>query len=111
MKNPFELIETRLACIENLILDLKHQPKQEPQEQIDEPITIPEIAKVLQLAIPTVYSKISKGELPIFKRGKRVYSTHKLIMDYLKEGRIKTNSEIEAEADAYLANKKGGNHA
>jgi hypothetical protein len=28
MNNPFEVIEARLSSIENLILDLKHQPKQ-----------------------------------------------------------------------------------
>jgi hypothetical protein len=27
-------------------------------------------------------------------------------MEYIKEGRKKTNAEIEADADAYLSNKK-----
>jgi hypothetical protein len=29
-------------------------------------------------------------------------------MDYIKEGRKKSNAEIEAEAEAYLSNKKKG---
>ena len=65
MHNPFEVIEARLSCIEDLILDLKHQPKVvETTEQPEQLLTIQEAANLLHLTVPTIYTKHSKGELP-----------------------------------------------
>jgi len=108
MNNPFELIETRLSSIENLILSLR-QPKQvEPTEQPEQLLTVQEAAKFLNLTVPTIYSKVSKGELPVMKRSKRLYFSSTELMEYLKEGRKKSTAEIEQEAEAYLSNNKKG---
>jgi excisionase family DNA binding protein len=110
MSNPFEVIEARLNSIENLILDLKHKPiKVEPNEQPEQFLSIQEASAFLNLTVPTLYSKVSKGELPVMKRSKRLYFSRTELMDYLKKGRKKSNSEIEAEAVEYL-NKKGLNN-
>jgi len=62
----------------------------------------------LNLSIPTVYSKVSRNELPVMKRGKRLYFSKLELLEYLKGGRKKSVAEIEAEADALLSkNKKG----
>jgi len=108
MNNPFELIEARLNSIEDLILDLKHQPKQvESTEQPEQLLTVQEAASFLNLTVATIYSKVSKGELPVMKRSKRLYFSSTELMEYLKEGRKLTNAEIEGEADTYLK-KRGG---
>lgn len=107
MNNPFEVIEARLSSIENLILDLKHQPtKVEPTEQTERLLNIQEAAEFLSLTVPTMYSKVSKGELPVMKQGKRLYFSRTELMEYVKAGRKKSNAEIEAEAEAYLSNNK-----
>ena len=109
MNNPFEVIEARLSSIENLILDLKHQPtKVEPTDQPEQLLTIQEAAEFLSLTVPTMYSKVSKGELPVMKRSKRLYFSRTELLGYLKDGRKKSNAEIEAEAKAYLLNTKKG---
>jgi len=108
MNNPFELIEARLSSIENLILDLKQPTKVEPTEQPEQLLTVQEAAKFLNLTVPTIYSKVSKGELPVMKRSKRLYFSSTELMEYLKEGRKKSNAEIEQEAEAYLSNNKKG---
>ena len=108
MSNPFEVIEARLSSIENLILDLKHQPtKVEPTEQHEQLLTVQEAGSLLHLKVPTIYSKNSKGELPgVCKRGKRLYFSKQSLIQWVKEGRKKSNSEIEAEAEAHLSNHK-----
>ncbi len=108
MNNPFEVIEARLSSIENLILDLKHQPIQvETTNQQKQLLTIDEVVELLHLTKPTVYSKHSKGELPgVCKRGKRLYFQRDIIINWIKDGRKKSNAEIEAEAGAYLLNNK-----
>ena len=80
-------------------------PKTEQPEQF---LTIQEAAQFLNLTVPTIYSKVSKGELPVMKRSKRLYFSNKELLEYLKCGRKKSNTEIEQEAEAYLYNNKKG---
>jgi len=111
MNNPFDVIDARLSSIENLILDLKHKPIQvEPSQHREQLLTIDEVAELLHLSKPTVYSKHSKGELPgVCKQGKRLYFERDVIVNWIKSGRKLSNAEIEAEAETYLlGNKKGG---
>ena len=77
----------------------------QPQETADQFLTVDETAEFLNLSVPTIYSKVSKRELPYMKRGKRLYFARKDIETYLQAGRVKTVREIEAEADQYLTSK------
>jgi len=90
---------------------LKETPPQtvEPTDQPEQLLTIDEVATLLHLTKPTVYSKVSKNELPgVCKQGKRLYFDRQTIIDWIKQGRKKSNAEIEAEAKAYLLNNKKG---
>jgi excisionase family DNA binding protein len=107
MNNPFEVIETRLSNIENLILDIKHQPvNTELIKQPEQLLTIQEAAEFLTLSVPTIYSKVSKNEIPFMKKGKRLYFSRIELLEYVKQGRSKSNTEIEQEAEMYLSNNK-----
>jgi len=81
------------------------QPTTDQPEQL---LTIQEAAEFLSLTVPTMYSKVSKGELPVMKRSKRLYFSRTELLEYLKDGRKKSKAEIEAEAKAYLLNNKKG---
>ena len=106
MSNPFEALESRLDSIENLILSLKQPTAVEPSKHPEQLLTVQEAAQFLNLTVATIYSKVSKGELPVMKRSKRLYFSSTELMEYLKEGRKKSNAEIEQEAEAYLSNNK-----
>lgn len=108
MNNPFETIENRLNTIESLLLDIKHSSPTEAltNEPKDELLTVQEAAQFLKLTVPTIYSKVSRNELPVMKKGKRLYFSQKELLEYLQTGRKKTNTEIAAEADAYLQKSK-----
>lgn len=77
----------------------------QPQETEDQFLTVKETAKFLHLSVPTVYTKASRRELPFMKRTKRLYFAKSDLEDYLKDGRVKTVSEIEEEADQFLTSK------
>ncbi len=77
----------------------------QPQETADQFLTVEQAAEFLTLAVPTIYSKVSRRELPYMKRGKRLYFAKSDLEDYLKGGRVKTVKEIEAEADQFLSSK------
>jgi hypothetical protein len=42
------------------------------------------------------------------KRSKRLYFSSIELLQYLKEGRKKSNAELDAEAEAYLSNNNKG---
>jgi len=67
-----------------------------------------EAGEFLSLTAATIYSKISRGELPVMKRGKRLYFSRDELLEYLKDVRNKTNAEIERDANTYLLNNKKG---
>lgn len=74
----------------------------------DKLLTIKEAADFLSLANATIYSKVSKGELPFIKRGKRLYFSKEELSKYLQQGRKLTAAEITEDASLYLTKSKGG---
>jgi excisionase family DNA binding protein len=109
----FEQLPQAVTTLTKEVGELKRllTEKQEhtPTEQPDKLLTIQEAAGFLNLTVPTVYSKVSKNELPVMKRSKRLYFSRNELLDYLKAGRKKTHSEIEQEAETYLKKKGGTN--
>jgi len=101
-------IGQEVNLIKRLLLDRQVLPPPEPPEKL---LNVNGASEFLSLTVPTIYSKVSRGELPVMKRGKRLYFSSNELMAYLKEGRKMTNSEIMASADRWIAEaekKKGG---
>jgi len=89
--------------LKRLFLKTSEQISTTSSEQL---LTVQEAAKFLNLTVPTIYSKVSKGELPVMKRSKRLYFSREELTNYVKQGRRKTNTEIASSADEYLTQKK-----
>ena len=98
------MLTKEVSELKRLLIEKQEQPTTPPEQLL----TIQEAAEFLSLTVPTMYSKVSKGELPVMKRSKRLYFSRTELLDYLKEGRRKSNAEIEQEAKAYLLNNKKG---
>ena len=106
---PIEDLQTVIIDCVNSCLRNNKQESKTPTDQPEQLLTIDEVATLLHLTKPTVYSKVSKNELPgVCKQGKRLYFDRQTIIDWIKQGRKKSNAEIEQEAKAYLLNKKKG---
>lgn len=78
----------------------------QPTEQPEQFLNIQDAAEFMNLSVPTMYSKVSRCEIPSMKRGKRLYFSLKELTEYLRNGKKKTTAEIEAEADLYLSKNK-----
>lgn len=89
----------RKALVEN-----QSQPN-DSNLQPEQLLTVQQTAEFLNLSVQTIYSKVSKGELPVMKRAKQLYFSSTELMEYLKAGRKKTTAEIQVIANQYLANK------
>ena len=98
------MLTKEVSELKRLLIEKQEQPTTDQPEQL---LTIDELATLLHLTKPTVYSKVSKNELPgVCKQGKRLYFDRQTIIDWIKQGRKKSNAEIEQEAEAYLSNNK-----
>ena len=96
---------TKVESIEQFIIE---QANREP-EQKDELLTVKKTAEFLNLAVPTIYGLIHRKELPNMKRGKKVYFSKEDLINYLKEGKRMSRSELKAERDNFSFTNKGGN--
>lgn len=92
-----------MAFIKQHLLTLKSEPQQKTDAWFD----LTELESYLpeKLARPTLYGKLSKGEFPGHKKGKKWYFLKSEIDNYLKTGRKKTLVEMQAEADSFLQTK------
>lgn len=55
---------------------------------------------------PTWYGYVHRMEIPFHKRGKKLTFLKSEIDNWLKQGRRKTASEIDAEAEMFLSDNK-----
>jgi excisionase family DNA binding protein len=94
----FPLLRKELSELTKLVINLNSQTLPTPEALL----TIQQASEFLNLSVPTIYSKVSKGELPVMKQGKRLYFSSIELMQFIKDGKKKTYAEIEAEAVNYL---------
>lgn len=96
------LLFEKMESIEQLLLERNGNP----QAEEDKLLTVQEAAKFTRLSVPTIYSLVSKGGLPVCKKGKRLYFSQTELFDWIRSGRKKTASEIAAETDDYIRSSK-----
>lgn len=108
MPNVVADINSRLVRIEEM-LSSQYNQRKEPSDVLN----ITEASELLNLTVPTIYSKVSRRELPYSKGkfgGKKLYFSRKELTEFINEGRVKTTAEIQQDAILAMANvmKKGG---
>ena len=99
----FDKLPEAVTMLTKEVSELKRlfiERQETPTEQLEQLLTIQEAAEFLSLTVPTMYSKVSKGELPVMKRSKRLYFSRTELLEYIKAGRKKSNAEIEQGAEA-----------
>ena len=78
MENPFELILERLDRIEKAIEKIKLNYKSEnlePEEFID----IEEASKILKMPKPSIYGRVHRKQIPVYKRGRLYFKKSELL--------------------------------
>jgi excisionase family DNA binding protein len=89
--------------VENIERLLQQQQQFPEQDQL---LTIQQAAELLKLSVPTVYGLVSRAELPVNKRSKRLYFSKQELTDWIKGGRKKTIAEIQASAQTFISKRK-----
>jgi excisionase family DNA binding protein len=92
-------LQDKLDNIERLLLSRSEVS----QPDADKLLTIREAAEFLHLTVPTIYSLVSRAEIPVCKRGKRLYFSKLEVTSWIMAGRKKTVSETDEKVDSYLS--------
>lgn len=71
-------------------------------------LSLSEVANFLNLAKPTIYGLVCHSKIPCMKKGKKLYFSRQELTEWLKQGKKKTISEMQEEADNFLTKKKRG---
>ena len=69
MSNPFESIETRLSNIENLLLDIKHKPKETENKRH----SVKSLSVLSGVSELTVRNWITEGKIQAKRIGRRLF--------------------------------------
>jgi len=80
------------------------------QPEPEQLLTVQQAAELLNLSVPTLYGYTQRAEIPVCKRGKRLYFSKQSLFEWIKQGRKKTLAETASEAEQYLKTKKGLNN-
>ena len=106
MTNPFDSIDARLSNIENLLLSIKHDPKE--QQLALDVFGLDVCKQVTGLAASTIYRNTSRNLMPFFRRDGKLYFKKDEIYNWMTENRIQTKSEFIKEKDIqFIAKRKG----
>lgn len=103
-----EVVGIILESLERIEQQLTEQAKNKTVSDADKALTVKEAAEFLNLAVPTVYSLVSKGLIPYNKKSKRIYFFKNELSDYLHSGKRKTLEEISSETHRYISIRKAG---
>ncbi len=77
----------------------------QPQPEIDDIGKGAEFAsKITGKAVPTIYGLVFKRLIPHSKRGKDLYFSRRELIDWLKAGKRKTQSELALDAENFPSN-------
>lgn len=100
--------EDLLAFAEKLQAEQKEQ--QAATAEVDEDVLFDflEMCNFLGIAQSTGYQRVSRGEIPHFKKGRRLYFRKSELVAWIESGRRKTNDDLNEIAEQYLRDYKTG---
>ena len=106
----FEQTQQQVAELKKEVKEVKNilLNKAENQSTIEIPVFLDKIVELTGYTKPTIYSYCQKNEIPYHKKNGRLFFFTSEIVDWIKEGKQKTITEIEAYTDAYLSNRNKG---
>lgn len=90
-----KILEKMLLMLERIETMVENLSPENLSE--DNLLTVDQTSKLVKLSVSTIYSKVSRKEIPAFKIGKRLYFSKDEITAWIKSGKIKTIAEIRDE--------------
>jgi excisionase family DNA binding protein len=88
-------LHQKLDNLQDLILESRQSAP-----PVIELMTIAQAAEFLNLSVQTLYGKVCHKEIPVSKKGKRLYFYKSELEDWIRSGKRKTMAELRQEFPA-----------
>lgn len=98
------LVKQNIEDIFERILDRKIKSITSSEEEV---LDFDATLKFLGIKQGTLYKWTSEGSIPHNKKGK-LFFIKKDLIDWIKSGKVKTNAELDVEAEEYVSSKING---
>ncbi|MBR9861711.1 helix-turn-helix domain-containing protein [bacterium] len=99
MENPFDQIHSKLVSLEQALEEIQSLLSNKTlAKDRKEYLSVTEAAEFLNITPPTIYSKVSRKELPYMKRNGRLYFSMAELTNYLESGKV-INADIRKHSD------------
>ena len=85
-------LHQKLDNLQDLLMESR-----QPLPQGAELMTISQAAEFLNLSVQTLYGKVCHREIPVSKKGKRLYFYKSELEDWIKSGKKKTMAELREQ--------------
>ena len=92
--------------LKSAIKEILGENLKQTNQSLSDILNIEEAAAYLKLKITTLYEKTSKKIIPHFKRGNKLYFNKNDLEEWIKKGKVTTQTEIEGQAATYLLSGK-----
>jgi excisionase family DNA binding protein len=96
-----DIIREEMQSFVNAVLEQQNRIEAE-----DTLFDVSGVAKYMNLSTATIYSKVSRGELPCMKKGKQLYFSKKAITEYIHSGNKNTNTQTPCSDQQYDNEKR-----
>lgn len=94
-------IEGRLDRIEEILLNPIEN------DYSDDFIGTKDACKILKVTLPTLYSKVCLREIPFYKKGNRLHFSKSELIQWIKDGKKRSLSEITDNGIDYIKRMNG----
>ncbi|HEV7379289.1 MAG TPA: helix-turn-helix domain-containing protein [Dyadobacter sp.] len=95
-------LHQKLDSLQDLIMESR-----QAVPQVIELMTIAQAAEFLNLSVQTLYGKVCHKEIPVSKKGKRLYFYRSELEDWIRSGKKKTLAELKEEFPAITRTSRG----
>src|SRR5690349_15198461 len=94
------------AFLREALTEILREAKHKANASMPDILNVSEAAIFLKLQISTLYEKTATRLIPHFKKGNRLYFYRSDLEEWLREGRVKTQKELQGEAATFTMHKQ-----
>jgi excisionase family DNA binding protein len=92
--------------LRDALREILNEQQGTPRQQQPEILDVRQAAQYLKLKIATLYEKTSRKLIPHFKKGNKLYFQLQELQQWVRQGKVKTATDIECEAATFTLTKK-----
>ena len=97
-----EVTKADLIAFANALVQAKVEQETPVLKEEEDIVDFDKALAILGYASPTLYAKTSRGEIPHYKRGRKLFFRKSELISWIEKGKIKTTKDIDDIAKNYL---------